>query len=146
MTRDIRTAMSKAQQNHEDMAYAGIPAVAPSAMPRIISGIYGLGSRDFRPEDVIGAYEYTHGQTKRQDGQTIYDGASFFSLGIDHPYNVRSEEPPSLLPEDAIAVRLHSIGGWGMITTGKNLAEVIGEIGNHVADRDGVKDAFGQPG
>ncbi len=146
MARDIRTALSKALQNHDGVAYAGIPAIAPNEMPHIATGIYGLGSRDFRPEDIIGAYEYTQGQTKRQDGKTLADGASFFTLGIEHPYNVRSEETPSLLPDDAVAVRLHSIGGWGMITTGKNLAEIVGEIGNHVAERDGVKDEFGQQG
>ena len=32
-----------------------------------------------------------------------------------------SDETPSLLPEGAVAVRFHSIGGWGAITTGKNL-------------------------
>jgi len=146
MARDIRTALSKALQNHDGLAYAGIPAIAPHEMPHIATGIYGLGSRDFRPEDIIGAYEYTQGQNQRQDGKTLADGASFFTLGIDHPYNVRSTDTPSLLPDDAVAVRLHSIGGWGMITTGKNLAEIIGEIGTHVADRDGVKDALGQPG
>jgi len=144
MARDIRTALSKALQNNDGVAYAGIPALAE--MPHISTGIYGLGSRDFRPEDIIGAYEYTRGEIKRQDGKCLADGASFFTLGIDHPYNVRSTETPSLLPKDSVAVRLHSIGGWGMITTGKNLAEIIGEIGTHVADRDGVKDELGQPG
>jgi pyruvate-ferredoxin/flavodoxin oxidoreductase len=146
MARDIRTALSKALQNFDGLAYAGIPAISPKEMPHIATGIYGLGSRDFRPEDIIGAYEYTQGLVNRQDGKRLADGASFFTLGIDHPYNVRSAETPSLLPENAIAVRLHSIGGWGMITTGKNLAEIIGEIGTHVADRDGVKDELGQPG
>ncbi|MBX3176341.1 MAG: 2-oxoacid:acceptor oxidoreductase family protein [Candidatus Hydrogenedentes bacterium] len=146
MARDIRTALSKALQNYDGLAYAGIPAIAPSEMPHIATGIYGLGSRDFRPEDIIGAYEYTQGLVNRQDGKRLADGASFFTLGIDHPYNVRSAETPSLLPENAVAVRLHSIGGWGMITTGKNLAEIVGEIGTHVADRDGVKDELGQPG
>ena len=31
---------------------------------------------------------------------------------------------PSLLPEGAVAVRFHSIGGWGAITTGKNLGAI----------------------
>ncbi len=146
MSRDIRTALNKATQNHRKLSHEGIPAVAPEEAPEILAGIYGLGSRDFRPEDIIGAYEYSQGQSKRQDGKSLADGASFFTLGIEHPYNVRAEETPSLLPENAVAVRMHSIGGWGMITTGKNLAEIIGEIGTHVADRENVKDEFGQPG
>ena len=56
-------------------------------------------------------------------------------LGIDHPYCVQSERTPSLLPEGSIAVRLHSIGGWGMITTGKNLGEIIGNFGQIVSER-----------
>lgn len=145
LARDIRTALTKAVANHNGNSYAGIPAIAPEDMPRVYSGIYGLGSRDFRPEDILGAYEYTQGKIKRQDGKGKEDGESYFTLGINHPYSVRSEETPSLLPEDAIAVRLHSIGGWGMITTGKNLAEIIGELGNFVAERDNVVDDQGNP-
>ena len=143
LARDLRVALTKALVNHSEQSYAGIPAISPDRMPRIYSGIYGLGSRDFRPEDILGAYEYTQGQTKRQDGKGKNDGESFFTLGINHPYTVRSKETPSLLPKDAIAVRLHSIGGWGMITTGKNLAEIIGEIGSEVAERDKIVDAQG---
>ena len=44
-------------------------------------------------------------------------------LGVDHPYEVKSDDTPSLLPDHAIAVRFHSVGGWGAITTGKNLAD-----------------------
>jgi pyruvate-ferredoxin/flavodoxin oxidoreductase len=57
------------------------------------------------------------------------EGESYFVLGVDHPYAVISKDRPSLLPEKAIAVRFHSIGGWGMITTGKNLGSIIGEFG-----------------
>ena len=64
-------------------------------------------------------------------------------LGVDHPYAVISKDTPSLLPEGAIAVRFHSIGGWGMITTGKNLGELVGEFGRYVSERDPVYDADG---
>ncbi|MFI5336637.1 MAG: 2-oxoacid:acceptor oxidoreductase family protein, partial [Opitutales bacterium] len=56
---------------------------------------------------------------------------------------VISKDTPSLLPEGAIAVRFHSIGGWGMITTGKNLGELIGEFGQYITERDQVRDADG---
>ncbi|MGH8020055.1 MAG: 2-oxoacid:acceptor oxidoreductase family protein [Opitutaceae bacterium] len=143
LARDVRTALTKAIENSRSRAHAHMPAIEPGAMPRIFSGIYGLGSRDFRPEDILGAYEYATGAIKRQDGRHRDDGESFFTLGIDHPYRVLSQETPSLLPEGSIAVRLHSIGGWGMITTGKNLSEIIGEIGQHVAERDNVRDTTG---
>ncbi|MBT7088125.1 oxidoreductase, partial [bacterium] len=55
---------------------------------------------------------------------------------INHPYAVSSEDKPSLLPEKAIAVRFHSIGGWGAITTGKNLSEILGDLGTYIKERD----------
>ena len=145
LARDVRTALTKALANHKEIAHAGIPVLSPEDMPRIYSGIYGLGSRDFRPEDILGAYEFVQGKAKRQDGKSKDDGVSFFTLGIQHPYSVVSADKPSLLPEGAIAVRLHSIGGWGMITAGKNLAEIIGELGSYVAERDQVVDESGSP-
>ena len=66
-------------------------------------------------------------------------------LGVDHPYEVKSDETPSLLPEGAVAVRFHSIGGWGAITTGKNLGAIIGDLNDLLYDRDKVVDEFGNP-
>ncbi|MBS1787032.1 MAG: 2-oxoacid:acceptor oxidoreductase family protein [Acidobacteria bacterium] len=140
MGRDIRTALNKALQ-HE----AGLPSITVEQMPRLFNGVYGLGSRDFRPEHTIGAYEFATGQRARKDGKRAQDGASFIVLGVDHPYEVKSEDTPSLLPEHAIAVRFHSIGGWGAITTGKNLGAIIGDFNDFLYERDGVVDEFGNP-
>ena len=38
-------------------------------MPRLFGGVYGLGSRDFRPEHTIGAYEFAMGKRARKDGK-----------------------------------------------------------------------------
>ena len=65
------------------------------------------------------------GVRARTDGKLACDGISFMVLGVDHPYEVKSDETPSLLPEGAVAVRFHSIGGWGAITTGKNLGAIL---------------------
>lgn len=143
LARDVRTALTKAIENQNGFAHEHLGDVILETMPRIFSGIYGLGSRDFRPEDILGAWQYATGKIKRQDGKHRDDGISFYTLGIDHPYRVVSEETPSLLPEGSIAVRLHSIGGWGMITTGKNLSEIIGEIGDEVAKRKDEVDEHG---
>jgi len=128
MGRDIRTALSKALVTQGHAAEANFPAITPDRMPRLLAGIYGLGSRDFRPEHVLGAYEFATGTRTRKDGKGVADGVSFFVLGVDHPYEVKSGETPSLLPEKAVAVRFHSIGGWGAITTGKNLGAIIGDL------------------
>src|SRR5450631_1667825 len=143
--RDIRTALSKAIQYEGHPASEGLPAISPSELPQIVGASYGLGSRDFRPEHVIGAFEFATAGRARKDGKTAADGVSFMVLGIDHPYSVVGDETPSLLPEDAVAVRFHSIGGWGAITTGKNLGAIIGDLNDLLYDRDKVVDEFGNP-
>jgi pyruvate-ferredoxin/flavodoxin oxidoreductase len=140
MGRDIRTALNKALQGE-----AGIPRITADQMPRLFGGVYGLGSRDFRPEHTIGAYEFATGLRARKDGKRASDGASFMVLGVDHPYEVKADDTPSLLPDHAIAVRFHSVGGWGAITTGKNLGAIIGDLNDLLYERDKVVDDFGNP-
>ncbi len=144
LAREVRSALTKSCVRPGFPISPGTPAILPDETPRIFRGVYGLGSRDFRPEHTIGAYEYVAEKGHRQDGTSAADGVTFFNLGVDHPYAVRSEETPSLLPEGAIAVRLHSIGGWGMITTGKNLGEIIGKFGEYIAKRDDERDESGK--
>jgi pyruvate-ferredoxin/flavodoxin oxidoreductase len=143
--RDIRTALSKAIHYAGKPAAEGLPAITLDELPKIYSGTYGLGSRDFRPEHIIGAYEFATAGRARKDGKRASDGVSFIVLGIDHPYAVIGEETPSLLPEGAVAVRFHSVGGWGAITTGKNLGAIIGDLNDLLYARDGLKDEFGNP-
>jgi pyruvate-ferredoxin/flavodoxin oxidoreductase len=134
LARDIRTALGKALEAHK---FGGdLPPVSSDEMPRLFRGAYGIGSRDFRPEHTLGAYEYAIGQTRRKDGKGAADGVTYFTLGVDHPYCVISKDTPSLLPDKAIAVRFHSIGGWGMITTGKNLGSIIGEFGRILSEQN----------
>src|SRR3954452_9735311 len=47
--RDIRTALSKAIQTAGHAASEGLPVLEMNEVPHIYSGIYCLGSRDFRP-------------------------------------------------------------------------------------------------
>ena len=138
--REIRTALSKAIQGTE-----GVPALTLAEVPKIYGATYGLGSRDFRPEHILGAYEFATAGRARKDGKTAADGVSFFVLGIDHPYAVVGDETPSLLPEGAVAVRFHSIGGWGAITTGKNLGAILGDLNALIFERDGEVDDLGNP-
>ncbi|WP_320668093.1 2-oxoacid:acceptor oxidoreductase family protein [Prochlorococcus sp. MIT 1307] len=140
--RDIRTALSKAQESDSYGSY--LPALKYEEVPRIFRASYGLGSRDFRPEHIIGAYEYAIGDNSRKDGRSAKDGENYFTLGINHPYSVISSDTPSLLPKGAIAVRFHSIGGWGMITTGKNLGEIIGKFGQIISNRKPTYNKLGQ--
>jgi pyruvate-ferredoxin/flavodoxin oxidoreductase len=145
MGRDIRTALTKALVVQGHPAEAGLPAITSEQMPRLFSGVYGLGSRDFRPEHILGAYEFATGTRARKDGKTAADGISSFVLGVDHPYAVKSDETPSLLPRGAVAVRFHSIGGWGAITTGKNLGAILGDLNDLLYERDNIADELGNP-
>lgn len=145
LTREIKLALRKAESNFRKNAYEGLGAIDPvNEKPHVLSGSYGLGSRDFRPEAIIGAYDFAEGRLARKDGKTINDGVRFFYLGIDHPYNVESDEKPSGLPKNSIAVRFHSIGGWGMITTGKNLGSILGDLSSYVAKRDNLYEETGE--
>jgi pyruvate-ferredoxin/flavodoxin oxidoreductase len=139
IARDVRSALSKAIENSRGNYHEGIESLKESEAPRIFESVYGLGSRDFRPEHGIGAYEFVTERRARQDGKKASEGASFFYLGVNHDYAVVSDQKPSLLPENAIAVRIHSIGGWGAITTGKNMAEIMGNLSSvskHAKDGD----------
>ncbi len=137
LARDIRVALGKA---NEALKYGGdMPALCQDKTPRIFRGSYGI-----RPEHTLGAYEFAIGQTRRKDGKSAADGVTYFTLGIDHPYAVISKDMPSLLPDKAIAVRFHSIGGWGMITTGKNLGSIIGDFGSLISEQNPKYDADGQ--
>jgi len=139
--RDIRVALTKAAEAHRG-SNNSVEAIAPDEMPRLFAGSYGIGSRDFRPEHTLGAFEFATGSTARKDGKKASDGVNYFTLGVNHPYSVISKDTPSLLPEGAIAARFHSIGGWGMITTGKNLGEIVGEFGHMLKQETGEERLF----
>src|ERR1035438_156727 len=62
--RDIRTAISKALQST-----TGLPAITLAEVPKIYGGSYGLGSRDFRPEHIFGAYEFATRSEERRVGK-----------------------------------------------------------------------------
>ncbi len=143
--RDIRTALRKAVQHTEAGPAAESCPHEIGEMPHIFAGTYGLGSRDFRPEHIFGAFEYATAGRARKDGKTAADGgASSFSASTILTPSIR-QETPSLLPEGAVAVRFHSIGGWGAITTGKNLGAILGDLNDLLFERDGLVDDYGNP-
>ncbi|RLJ68454.1 2-oxoacid:acceptor oxidoreductase family protein [Sulfurisoma sediminicola] len=147
LMREVRATVTKCLENgmgsEAEKPYPDYASYAPNEMPRLYSGCYGLGSRDMQPEALIGAIE-----------NMLPEGAKrkFFYLSIDFvrdPLNpkdeihqqdlaekyphigelaVRGSENPNLLPKGAITVRMHSVGGWGAITTGKNLAVTLFEL------------------
>ncbi len=145
--------MSRALENGRDPAKAAFPNLATyqsiADAPALYSGSFGMGSRDLQPEGIIAAVENMLPGGARQ---------KFFYLSIDflrdnpispkhriHQENLEDKYPnirqlaihgsenPNLMPESSITVRFHSVGGWGAITTGKNLAMTLYDLlGFHI--------------
>jgi pyruvate-ferredoxin/flavodoxin oxidoreductase len=145
LMREVRSTVSKCLENGKEQNHDGYAAYETAKdMPSLYSGCYGLGSRDLQPEGLIAAVENmlpgaTHRkfyylsvdfvreessnpkqEIRQQELQTAYPGIKDLAL--------RGSENPNLLPKGAIAVRMHSIGGWGAVTTGKNLAMTLFEL------------------
>ena len=129
--------------------FPGLEAVAPEEMPDLYSAGFGFGSRDLQPGDLVAAVEnmLDRGQRRRQ----FYLGMEFIRKGTRLPklqiWQDRLQEAYpdigqrslecvgdlDLLPAGALSLRIHSVGGWGAITTGKNLALTAFELfGMHV--------------
>ena len=99
---------------------AGYGAIA--RMPRIDSGVYGLGSRDTRVGDLIAVAQ-----------NMVEGGKPFFSLNVLHPTALERRHDPDVRPAGAFSMRGHSVGGYGSVTTNKVIASLVEEIfGLHV--------------
>ncbi|MBT8127233.1 MAG: 2-oxoacid:acceptor oxidoreductase family protein, partial [Gammaproteobacteria bacterium] len=149
LIRELRTALSKCIENGnvgkgEKKPYADYASYKAGDLPRLYSGCYGLGSRDMQPEALVAAIENMLPDGKHQP---------FYYLSVDfvhakaanpaqqiHQQNLlqiyprikdlalRGSENPDLRPEGSTTVRIHSVGGWGAITTGKNLAMTLFDL------------------
>jgi pyruvate-ferredoxin/flavodoxin oxidoreductase len=147
LAKEIRSTLTKCVENGmnpKDLSHPDLAVYKSGDLPAVYSGSFGMGSRDLQPEGIIGAIE-----------NMLPDGArkKMFYLSIDfirdeaitpkqqiHQENiqdaypnikelsVRGSENPNLMPKDAITVRFHSVGGWGAITTGKNLAMTLYDL------------------
>jgi pyruvate-ferredoxin/flavodoxin oxidoreductase len=149
LMREVRATLTKCLENgmvgKGELPYPNY-AVFKSAgeVPRLYSGCFGLGSRDLQPEGLIAAVE-----------NMLPEGAhrKFFYLSIDFVHDkaespkqeiyqqqlldayprikglaLHGSENPNLMPKGCITVRFHSVGGWGAMTTGKNLAMTLFDL------------------
>lgn len=148
LIRETRACISKCLENGGVSGDRPYPKYATynstKDAPLLYSGCCGLGSRDLQPEGVVGAVE-----------NMLPDGGKkrFFYLSVDFFHKdplspkteihqeklleaypnikdlaIKGSENPNLLPEGAVTVRMHSVGGWGAITTGKNLAITLYDL------------------
>ena len=152
LMREIRATLGKSLENgrSDGQAYPDLAAYASvKDMPSLYSGSFGLGSRDLQPEGVIAAIEnmLPDGRHRRQfylsidfvRGSMMTPKQEIFQQAVLESYPgvaelaLRGSENPNLMPKDSITVRMHSVGGWGAITTGKNLAMTLFDLlGYHV--------------
>ncbi|UOY07205.1 2-oxoacid:acceptor oxidoreductase family protein [Muricauda sp. SCSIO 64092] len=152
ITREIRSVLNKCVENginKKQHPYPELTSYTLSDMPAIYSGSFGLGSRDLQPEGLIGAVEnmLPDGKHKKKfylsidfiretphsPKQKAYQETIVESYPQVKDLAIRGSENPNLMPKDAITVRFHSVGGWGAITTGKNMAMTLYELlGYHI--------------
>ncbi len=146
LLREVRGAVQKAQENHRagngSQPYPGVDSYGYEEAPDFYSGCFGLGSRDTQAGDYLAAAR----------NMVTGKGRRFFYLGMDFIRNnpikklgelqdeiekgypevkalaLEPEENKNLLPKDTMSIRIHSVGGWGAITTGKNMAMTISDL------------------
>ena len=154
LLREIRSAMMQGLENrHVEVGrlrpYPFRASLTADRIPPFYSGCFGMGSRDLQPGDIVAAVEnMLPGAEHRRH---FYLGVDFLRPDTKLPKlelwqqqlrdaypDIESRSLPAasevnLLPEGSIAVRIHSVGGWGAITMGKNLASTVFELfGLHV--------------
>ena len=153
MLREIRAAMAKAVENGRaaagELPHRGVAAIKADEVPEFYSGVFGMGSRDLQPGDLVAAVDnMLPGGLGRR---LFYLGIDFIRKGTRLPkLQIWQErllesypdisglalDPAgdiNLMPEGSISLRIHSIGGWGAITTGKNVAMTAFELlGLHI--------------
>jgi pyruvate-ferredoxin/flavodoxin oxidoreductase len=146
--REVRAALAKCLENGamakgEAAPYPRYPTYKAGDMPRLYSGCFGLGSRDLQPEGLIAAVEnmlpggkqrtfYYLSVDFQREAADPKDEIRIHRISDAYPgiadLALRGSENPNLLPKGAITVRMHSVGGWGAVTTGKNLAMTLYEL------------------
>ena len=144
-----RSGDREARNGDRPLPFPTLPSISATEMPDFFSGCFGLGSRDLQPGDIVAAVDnmLPDGAHQRQ----FYLGIDFIreetrlpklqiwqqQLLESYPH-LRDLALPTagnldLLPEGSVSVRIHSVGGWGAITMGKNLTLTVFELlGRHV--------------
>lgn len=151
MIREIRSALGQAVENgraangaNTNVPYPGLASLSADQVPDLYSSCFGLGSRDLQPGDIVAAIDnmLEGGRKQRQ----FYLGIEFIKkdtqqpkmqiwqekILADYPHVADLALPSAgdlnLFPEDSLELRIHSVGGWGAITMGKNLAMTAAEL------------------
>ena len=140
----VMKALFKARENGALIRHQGIPAI--TGLPKVSTGIFGLGGHDLQPRDLIAAFK---NMENALNVPFFYLGSRFFAdapspgvaelqarLRAAYPETefmaLPTKDNPCLLPPEAFRIRFHSIGGYGTIATGKLLTDILaGVLGLH---------------
>jgi pyruvate-ferredoxin/flavodoxin oxidoreductase len=157
LLREIRTAMAHAVENgralqrgaNGDLPHPFVPGIRADEVPEFFAGGFGFGSRDLQPGDIVAAVDnmLPGGRGRRH----FYLGIDFIRPNTRLPklqiwqeklldayprigeLSLESAGSINLLPDGCTSLRIHSVGGWGAITMGKNVAVTAFELaGLHV--------------
>ncbi len=145
LTSLVTSALFKARANSElgpdgVTPYEGIPA--RTGTPHLTTAIFGLGGHDVQPRHIIAAFK---NMAQGNRAPLIYLGSQFFSTDASpamaqvqdrmraaYPETelmaLETEPNPRLLPESALRIRFHSVGGYGTIATGKLLTDILAGV------------------
>ena len=138
----VTTALHKGRNNADSgKRHAGVPCLRYPT-PELSSAIFGLGGHDLQPRHLVAAYKALDAESMPP---LVYLGSQFYDPDPDpelkglqdrlraaYPLTrtmaLETEPNPRLLPEDALRIRFHSVGGYGTIATGKLLTDILAGI------------------
>lgn len=144
LTTLVTQALFKAHENAEIERHPGIPAL--DRLPRVTTAIFGLGGHDLQPRHLIAG---CRALDEGHPAPLVYLGSQFFDkepagetaelqarLRAAYPETalmaLETGPNPHLLPDGALRLRFHSVGGYGTIATGKLLTDILaGALGLH---------------
>jgi pyruvate-ferredoxin/flavodoxin oxidoreductase len=126
------------------LPFPGLASLDPDDVPDFYAAGFGFGSRDLQPGDLVATVDNMRDAGRRQ--RHFYLGFEFIKKGTAMPklqiwqeqllesyphlgdLALESAGDIDLMPDDAISIRIHSVGGWGAITMGKNVAMTAHEL------------------
>ncbi|NYI42024.1 2-oxoacid:acceptor oxidoreductase family protein [Demequina lutea] len=141
LTRAVTQSLFKARANADRPQHDGIPAMAKT--PSLTTAIFGLGGHDVQPRHLIAAFKH---MSDGKNTPLIYLGSQFFGkdsvkslavledkLRAAYPETEAmaletEDNPMGLLPESALRIRFHSVGGYGTVATGKLLTDILAGV------------------
>ncbi|WP_068119311.1 2-oxoacid:acceptor oxidoreductase family protein [Tropicimonas marinistellae] len=136
LTSMVNQALLKAVENADDPRYPDIPAL--TKLPKLTTAIFGLGAHDLQPRHMVAAFD----NMDKGNAPLVFLGSQFFDKNptphvAELQERLRAAYPetevmaletgpnPRLLPDEALRIRFHSVGGYGTIATGKLLTDIL---------------------